>query len=79
LIANRSDAAAIGYRLDGFDVTRPSDAPSDRVDGEASVRACPQPLVKKPSARLIDVVVNASVIDADADYTGDCRANVLND
>jgi hypothetical protein len=79
LISNRSDAAAISDGIDGFNMTRPSDAPADRVDSEASVRACPQPLVQKPSARLIDVVVNASVIDADADYTGDCRANVLND
>jgi hypothetical protein len=79
LIANRSYAAAISDGLDGFNMTRPSDAPADRVDSEASVRACPQPLVQKPSARLIDVVVNARVIDADADYTGDCRANVLND
>jgi hypothetical protein len=79
LIANCSNAAAISDGLNGFNVTRPSDAPSNRVDSEASVRTCPQPLVQKPSARLIDVVVNARVIDADADYTGDCRANVLND
>jgi len=45
LIANRSDSAAIGYGLDSFDLTRPSDATADRVNREASVRASPQSLV----------------------------------
>jgi hypothetical protein len=67
LIANRSNPAAIGNSFNRLDLTRPSDAASDRVNREASVRASPQTLVKQPSARLIDVLVNASVIDANAD------------
>jgi hypothetical protein len=67
LIANRSDSATIGDSFNRLDLTRPSDAASDRVNCEASVRASPQTLVKQSSARLIDVLVNASVIDANAD------------
>jgi hypothetical protein len=67
LIANRSNSAAIGHSFNRLDLTRPSDAASDRVNREASVRASPQTLVKQSSARLIDVLVNASVIDANAD------------
>jgi hypothetical protein len=67
LIANRSNSAAICDGFNRLDLTRPSDAASDRVNREASVRASPQTLVKQPSARLIDVLVNASVIDANAD------------
>ena len=45
LIANRSDSAAIGYGLDGFNLSRPSNATTYGVNRKASVRACPQTLV----------------------------------
>jgi len=45
LIANRSDSAAVSYGLDGFDLSRPSDAATYGVNREASVRSSPQPLV----------------------------------
>ena len=67
LIANRSDSAAIGDSLNRFDLTRPSDATTDRVDRETSVRTGPQTLVKQSAAGLIDVVVDTCVIDANAD------------
>ena len=45
LIANRADAAAIGYGFDGFDLTRPSNATAYGVNRETSVRTRPQTLV----------------------------------
>jgi hypothetical protein len=45
LIANRSDSAAVSHSLDGFDLSRPSDAATYGVNREASVRSSPQPLV----------------------------------
>jgi hypothetical protein len=79
LIANRSDSAAVSYSLDGFDLSRPSNAAADSVNCEASVRSSPQPLMQKPSTRLIDVIINARIIDTCADDPSDCGANVLND
>jgi hypothetical protein len=79
LIANRSDSAAIGDSFDGFDLARPSDATADRMNREPPIRTSPQPLVQKPSTRLVDVVVNALIIDTYADDPSDSRADVLND
>jgi hypothetical protein len=79
LIANRADSAAICDGFNRLDLTRPSDAATDRVDRETSVSASPQTLVKQSAASLIDVIINALIIDTCADDTGDCGANVLND